>query len=323
MNEEILKLLKKLRKGYNKNLEDFKQDKGAYTKNDFLNSPSDFAEDIQGFLDDDDDCCYAWLQFPKLADWNYGNAIYTSLLEERLVLPRLVTAAKMYDQFVSLAVPMIETYRSNKILWTANQAGLYLGLNMMLGTWKAAERITRCYYHYLSTAAYEFASPGEDRWRSPWFLFNLMCEELGLEYDKSKLRYPEKMFPYDMTLEDIKTDDLELVDGMVTKLSHYHLANCGDKYIEGMTEDEYYDAEGEFESSKNWFFPYVIMAVLRLREKHGLENPTEFSHPLMQQPLAQLPKRRDIPAVEENEMAKKAIAKILKMHPEMEDYLTR
>jgi hypothetical protein len=37
------------------------------------------------------------------------------------------------------------------------------------------------------------------------------------------------------------------------------------------------------------------LAYLRIREWAGLENPTEFDHPLMQQPLAHLPPEVPLP----------------------------
>lgn len=323
MDKIINKRLKKLRKDCDENVLKFKVGKSAF--NDFDNEWSsiiDAENELQEYLDDDGDSCFAWLTLNDSGRKYYGNFFYESLIRNELYMPSLVRSADLFDKYVSLAIPMIETYRSKHCLWDANVAGLYLSLNLMLGKWDVAERITRVYHHYLSDKEQsDFVSIGDDQCRSTWFLFNLMCDELGLEYDQENVSYPKKMSPYDEVQKNWKEGSLLEFDKLVYKMADYHLVNSGDNYVEGMTEDEDYDAEGEFSDSFMWFTPLEIMAVLRLREKHGIENPKEFMHPLMNQPLAQLPKLEDIPAPEPYPIADKVLAKILKTHPEMESYL--
>ena len=130
MNQkDIYKRLKTLRKECDKNIKKLEAGTSAFNEEDNgFSRMQDFIEDVQYFLDGDGDCSYMWQSIPGVADGYYANAIYDSLSQEKLILKNLVKAAHLFDQFVSLAIPMIESYRSNHVLWNANQAGLYLCL---------------------------------------------------------------------------------------------------------------------------------------------------------------------------------------------------
>ena len=325
MEKLINKALKKLRKDCEENVEDYKNGTSAY--NDFDNTRSgiiDAENRMQQFLDDEVDCYVGWLQMVNSGRGYYGNFFLEGLIREELFMPSLVRAADLMDKYVSLAIPMIEAYRDDRCLWNADLAGLFLGVNMMLGKWDAAERITRSYHSALTNKeANIFVGRGMERWRSPWFLFNLMCEQLGLEYDQASMNYPKNMSPYNEVQKNWQEPSLLEFDKLVYKMADYHLVNSSDNYVEGMSEDDYYDAEGEFEGMRHGFTPLEIMAVLRLREKHGIENPKKFMHPLMNQPLAQLPKLENIPAPKPYPIVDKVLSKIFTKHPEMEKHLSK
>ncbi len=67
--------------------------------------------------------------------------------------------------------------------------------------------------------------------------------------------------------------DLDEVDRWIYLLAENHLGLA--------TQSE------EFTPITSWLFPYEIPAWLAVRKKQGVENPAEYSHPLMQQPLAE------------------------------------
>jgi len=70
----------------------------------------------------------------------------------------------------------------------------------------------------------------------------------------------------------------------------------------------------------NFMFPYEILTWLKIRELKGLKNPTEFSHPFMNTPIAKmfldikepLLKRKELP------FAKELLEKLKEKSPNVE-----
>jgi hypothetical protein len=112
-----------------------------------------------------------------------------------------------------------------------------------------------------------------------WFILELYTQAYQKELDKSEANYPESMKPYDEVLEKWDTQDLTEVQRLLYILCDVHLEQTKER----KSDDEYF----EFDDSQRWLFPYEILVWLKLREKYGLENPKEFSHPLMTNPVAE------------------------------------
>jgi hypothetical protein len=110
------------------------------------------------------------------------------------------------------------------------------------------------------------------------FLVFLMAEFNGLALDRMVYRFPhpELPIPYETVLADWRSTDLDQVQGMVSEMADFHVANSA--------KDMY-----PFGCHSEILFPYEILAFLRIREWAGLENPKRFDHPLMNTPLAVLP----------------------------------
>ncbi len=89
-------------------------------------------------------------------------------------------------------------------------------------------------------------------------------------------------FIYEDILDHWNTRDTARVDDYVTRMADYHLTQTEEE-TETSPEDDYF----EFNDTFTRLFPYEIMAWLKLREHLGLPNPAKYSHPLMQQPLAE------------------------------------
>lgn len=120
-----------------------------------------------------------------------------------------------------------------------------------------------------------------------WFLMHLFRAANGhAPIDTTLYSYPESMAPYDQVLADWRTTDLTKVQQFVVQMAEHHVQK---------TEDSDPDSVNEFDNPDHQLFPYEILAFLRLREWMGLSNPTEFDHPLMQQPLAFLPPTVPLP----------------------------
>ncbi|MNF45360.1 hypothetical protein D3C84_264880 [compost metagenome] len=118
-------------------------------------------------------------------------------------------------------------------------------------------------------------------YRHFWFLMHLACDVEGLNIDTSVYSYPDSLAPYDEVLADWKTTDLDKVTRMVQRMADFHVLEAKSDRRKGRVY--------EFENESRMLFPYEIFAFLRLREWLGLDNPGEFDHPLMQQPLGRMP----------------------------------
>lgn len=118
-----------------------------------------------------------------------------------------------------------------------------------------------------------------------FFLLELHCLWQDISFNREAFDHPlfdgeDTLFIYDDILKNWKTTDLAQVDEYVSQMSDYHLSQTLE--VQDPDEDYY-----EFNNTYNQLYPYEIMAWLKLREHIGLPNPTKFSHPLMNQPLAE------------------------------------
>lgn len=87
---------------------------------------------------------------------------------------------------------------------------------------------------------------------------------------------------WDKALQNWRSKDMIFIDQLVSEMVDYHLSNTQPIAVEG---DELHV---DFESKCFWIYPIEILALLRLREMHGLSNP-HLSHPLFSTtPLAKL-----------------------------------
>ena len=70
----------------------------------------------------------------------------------------------------------------------------------------------------------------------------------------------------------------------------------------------------------NYAFPYEILAWLKLRELKGLKNPTKFTHPLMNTPIAKmfLNIKEPLPKPKELPYAKELLEKLKEKCPDVE-----
>ncbi len=147
-----------------------------------------------------------------------------------------------------------------------------------------------------------------------WFLIDLYSLSTGKLYDKKRADYPDDMSPYTEILDEWDTQDLKKVDHFVNLLGEVHLLSDEDEEDES---DEQYLA---FHHPLMKLYPYEAIVYLAIREKQGLKNPDEYSHPLMNTPIAKkffeqkepLGKPKDLP------YAKGLMAKLKEKCPAIE-----
>ena len=132
-----------------------------------------------------------------------------------------------------------------------------------------------------------------------WFMLELYCKLKKRDFNRKNADFPSSMVPYDTVLKNWDTEDMIEVERCIHLLSTMHL----DQAKEQVTDDDYF----EFGDTSRYLFPYEILTWLKLRELKGLKNPTEFSHPLMNTPIAKmlldikepLPKPKELPYAKE------------------------
>ncbi|WP_320033432.1 hypothetical protein [Halarcobacter sp.] len=116
---------------------------------------------------------------------------------------------------------------------------------------------------------------GNARALQAWFLIELYSKISAYEINKRRAFYPKEFYPYDIVLKNWDTTNLNEVDKYIYILCDAHLETTG----RNSEEKALY-----LEIPILLLFPFEVLAWLKFREKQGLDNPKEFSHPLMNEP---------------------------------------
>ncbi len=149
----------------------------------------------------------------------------------------------------------------------------------------------------------QFIGGGDDWYVHAWFIFQLVCKWQNIDLDLTDCDIPSDMKIYPQVLVNWDTKDLTQVQQLVNQMADFHIA--ASKF--DMDEDEIND----FNDDKFWFFPYEILAWLRIRALSGLPNPETYEHPLMQQPLGHMPPDTPFP---EDKLLEQVVAKLKADH---------
>lgn len=175
--------------------------------------------------------------------------------------------------------------------------------------WEESEALTTWVMKDILTKDEEkmiFVSPsGIGIYRMSWFILTLAAKTFGHELDESY--YPD--------LEKAKAQDDPEWSIYQEVIAHWDTPDIKevDKYVALLCDLLVMDnAKGEMRGDQPYetvivgayLYPYPVLTWLKLRERYGLENPKEYSHELMQHPLAtrfdhDLERPQDLPYVQE------------------------
>jgi len=132
-----------------------------------------------------------------------------------------------------------------------------------------------------------------------WFTIELLSIYFNINIDKEVTNNPKKgaFKQYKNILDKWDIKDIIEVEKMIYILIELNSINI-------KKEQKKFDSSLCYATS---LFPYEILTWLKLRELKGLKNPTEFSHPLMNTPIAKmlldikepLPKPKELPYAKE------------------------
>lgn len=160
-----------------------------------------------------------------------------------------------------------------------------------------------------------------------WFVLKLYSLYADKEITLHTLLQPKETFPYDEVLKHWDTDNLNDVTKFVELLCDAHIAQAKIDYaihnkerLSDDTRDMLGLAYKELFLVSMYQIPYEILTWLKLRELKGLPNPTEFSHPLMNTPLAKMFLELKTPLAKPTELpyAKELLAKLKEACPQIE-----
>ncbi len=121
-----------------------------------------------------------------------------------------------------------------------------------------------------------------------WFIIEIANRGYDIAHDLTQYNYPESLGVYQRALDHWDTQDLRLLDEIVTELCEFHLsqASYGDESEDAGFNDPFFL---QFSDAKYFVYVFEILSWLSIREMKGLANPQDFTHPLMQLELNKLP----------------------------------
>jgi hypothetical protein len=184
------------------------------------------------------------------------------------------------------------------------EAGLYLA-NCLSEKWYIeSETLLAITNKGLGTP---FFDGGQDFRPTAWFIIGMANKGYGIAIDYKKYNYPKSMGVYQEALDNWNTNDLKLLDAIVTKLCDYHLEQAS----EGDMSDDAGDNDPmflQFSNINEFVYAFEILTWLSIREMVGLKNPETFTHPLMALELNKLPKVAS--TMPQNELFDKVMARV-------------
>jgi hypothetical protein len=161
------------------------------------------------------------------------------------------------------------------------RVSLFLGLNYLYGSFKNTKTLLTHLANSLNGKNCVIARGDNDAVRS-WFVIDLLTKIIEIDIDRRRALYPRRK-DYGLLGEVIDiwdSEDLTLVNKYVSLLCDLHLTH----YLIDLDEMDREDALPymlEFEMPCFQIFPYEVLVLLKVRKEKGLENPKEYSHPLM------------------------------------------
>lgn len=246
-------------------------------------------ENLAAFAEERDPKALVALEISRLQTWHFTLYAAQALNQSSYAIDELALSAKYAGWHVLACEPRARINRGGSIL--LDRAAFYLALQTICGWKRRTLAVGDALVEGLDTDMLDLRTSDEhDKgvlYPHFWFLLHLFGLARGSKpIDTSLYSYPDNLGPYDQVLADWKTTDLAKVQQWVVAMAEHHVQ---------MTDDSDPDGKNEFDWDDAKLFPYEILAYLRIREWAGLENPTEFDHPLMQQPLAHLPPEVPLP----------------------------
>jgi hypothetical protein len=216
-------------------------------------------------------------QFEYLDNWYSNNFVYDLLVKETTTHKSEAVANGYHILTITDVLADLYANQNPPYLLFSNVA-YYLANSISEKWYVESETLIKLINKGLNTNL----KGGLDFKPSAWFIVEIANKGYNIIIDYSKFNYPKNMGVYQEALNNWNTNDLVLLDTIVTKLCDYHLENA--TYGDGENT-----ADIQFDDSARFVYAYEILTWLSIREMIGVKNPEKFSHPLMNLALNKLP----------------------------------
>lgn len=250
-------------------------------------STDESRADLEAYADGRDDYL-SRVDIRTLHFWHLAHFEHAVLNQGQDGREELALAVRYAEACVRFEEAFSEAGQNGALLLP--EAAFYFSLAVLAGQKEVAERIGTALRKGLDTQLLDLRHTDQHTkgqlYRHFWFVMHLHEQTSNDRFDIKDYSYPDDMSPYGQVLADWKTPDLDSVRNWVVAMADFHVQQ---------TRNTAHDAIEEFDSEYVMLFPYEILCWLRLREWAGLENPDQFDHPLMQQPLGRLPTPSPVP----------------------------
>ncbi|MDD3597418.1 hypothetical protein [Sulfuricurvum sp.] len=274
-----------------------------------------------------DSIYFLWLLDLSIIHFEYS--IYAKLIlnDEKLATKHLSLATEYGYLCLEYGSQSCGCFKDKNPFIIVNKATFILSSLLLTGNVKAFEGIGNHLIDSLNGQSC-IIKKGYQKSTISWFILKLYSVYFNKEITLHTLLQPKDTFPYDEVLKHWDTDNVNDVTKFIELLCDAHIAQAQLDYAIHYKE-QYSDNDDERDpfgmTYKELFLvslyqlPFEILTWLRLRELKGLSNPTTFSHPLMNTPLAKmflelktpLPKPTDLP------YAKELLAKLKEVCPQI------
>lgn len=242
------------------------------------------------------------LQFEYLDNWYSNNFVY-ELLTANHTNYKVDACANGYHNLV-ISDKLADIYPNNPPKLAFDKATYWIANCLSQKWYKESEILIEIINKGLDT---KFLDGGWDIKIASWFILEIANNGFQKYIDLSVYNYPEDMGVYQKALNNWNTEDLALLDNIVSSLCDFHLneASHGDLSDNAGKRDPMFL---QFSSTKWFVYTFEILAWLSIREKTGLRNPEKFSHPLMNIELNKLAKENS--SMPENELFEEVMSKL-------------
>jgi hypothetical protein len=216
------------------------------------------------------------LPFEYLDNWFSNNFVYELLCNGITEYKTAAINNEIYNLLI--ADKLSDQYPKRPPVLAFDRIGYWLANCLSQRRYAESETLLKIINKGLNS---NFINGGEHYKSSTWFIIEIANKGYNIHTDYSKYNYPENMGVYQEALDNWNTNDLILLDNIVSKLCDYHLENA-----------TYGDDENSMKiqfGQDNWFvYTFEILAWLSIREMIGLRNSEKFNHPLMNLELNKL-----------------------------------
>lgn len=234
---------------------------------------------------------FSWLLDLSLLHHEYSVYAGIKLKDKALANKHIALSAEYGFYCLDYGSKSCECFEGIKPFIIINKAVFMMSNLLMVNDFDKFETIGK---HLISSLNGEncIIKKGNPKSTISWFVLKLFSLYSGEEIKLHPLLCPKETTPYNEVLEKWDTQDSQEVEKFIHFLCDEHISQGSLDYEESRRE-----VEAEEENSlkyKELFmvsmytYPLEVFVFLKLREKQGLNNPKEFSHPLMNTSVARM-----------------------------------